>query len=95
LQEVAEAAGEQVPPYTHELNPVIGPGPGFDPDYALTTSLDDPVIIASITVVGEPPGPAADRRIRQLRSPRGTSHSVGCARWRFGMATLLPPRRQR
>ena len=38
MQEVAEAAGEQVPPYTHELNPVIGPGPGFDPDYALTTS---------------------------------------------------------
>ena len=24
--------------------PLIGPGPGFDPDYALTTDLDDPVI---------------------------------------------------
>ena len=37
--------------------PLIGPGPGFDPDYAMTTDLDDPVIIASITVAGEPPTP--------------------------------------
>jgi len=36
--------------------PLIGPGPGFDPDYALTTDLDDPLIIASITAAsdGEP-----------------------------------------
>ena len=32
--------------------PLIGPGPGFDPDYALTTDPDDPVIIASITATG-------------------------------------------
>jgi hypothetical protein len=37
--------------------PLIGPGPGFDPGYAMTTDLDDPVIIASITVAGEPPAP--------------------------------------
>ena len=45
------------PGSTPHAIPLIGPGPGFDPDYALTTSLDDPVIIASITVVGEPPAP--------------------------------------
>ena len=34
------------------------PGPGFDPDYALTTDLDDPVIIASVTADGDgPPAP--------------------------------------
>ena len=38
--------------------PLIGPGPGFNPDYALTTDLDDPVIIASITAAGDgPPAP--------------------------------------
>jgi hypothetical protein len=38
--------------------PLIGPAPGFDPDYALTTDLDDPVIIASITAAGSgPPAP--------------------------------------
>jgi hypothetical protein len=38
--------------------PLIGPGPGFNPDYALTTDLDDPVIIASITAAGNgPPAP--------------------------------------
>ena len=38
--------------------PLIGPGPGFNPDYALTTDLDDPVIIASITADGDgPPAP--------------------------------------
>ena len=38
--------------------PLIGPGPGFDPGYAMTTDLDDPVIIASITAAGDgPPAP--------------------------------------
>src|SRR6266487_3448351 len=38
--------------------PLTGPGPGFNPDYALTTDLDDPVIIASITAAGSgPPAP--------------------------------------
>ena len=37
---------------------LIGPGPGFDPGYAMTTSLDDPVIIATLTTAGgEPAGP--------------------------------------
>ena len=37
---------------------LIGPGPGFDPGYAMTTGLDDPVIIATITTAGgEPAGP--------------------------------------
>ena len=33
--------------------PLIGPGPDFDPDYALTTDLDDPLIIASITAASD------------------------------------------
>jgi hypothetical protein len=38
--------------------PLIGPGPCSDPDYALTTDLGDPVIIASITADGSgPPAP--------------------------------------
>ena len=42
-------------PHTISL---IGPGPGFDPGYAMTTSLDDPVIIATLTTAdGEPAGP--------------------------------------
>jgi hypothetical protein len=37
---------------------LIGPGPGFDPRYAMTTDLDDPVIIATITTAGgKPAGP--------------------------------------
>jgi hypothetical protein len=36
---------------------LIGPGPGFDPAYAMATDLDDPVIIASVTVPGEPSAP--------------------------------------
>jgi hypothetical protein len=37
---------------------LIGPGPGFDPVYAMTTGLDDPVIVATLTTAGgEPAGP--------------------------------------
>jgi hypothetical protein len=44
------------PGSTPDAVPLIGPG--FDPDYAMTTSLDDPVIIASITAAGSrPPAP--------------------------------------
>ena len=39
-------------PHTVSL---IGPGPGFDPDYAMGTGLDDPVIIASVTADGSGP----------------------------------------
>lgn len=35
--------------------PLIGPGPGFDPGYAMTTDLTQPVIIATIPVPGQPP----------------------------------------
>jgi hypothetical protein len=31
---------------------LLGPGPGFDPQYAMTTSLDDPLIIATLTTAG-------------------------------------------
>jgi hypothetical protein len=42
-------------PHTISL---IGPGPGFDPGYAMGTDLDEPVIIATITGPdGEPAGP--------------------------------------
>jgi hypothetical protein len=42
-------------PHTVSL---IGPGPDFDPGYAMTTDLDDPVIIATLTTAdGEPAGP--------------------------------------
>jgi hypothetical protein len=36
-------------PHTVSL---IGPGPDFDPQYAMTTDLDKPVIIASVTADG-------------------------------------------
>jgi hypothetical protein len=37
---------------------LIGPGPGFDPGYAMTTDPDDPAIIATVTTAaGEPAGP--------------------------------------
>jgi hypothetical protein len=37
---------------------LIGPGPGFDPGYAMTASLDVPLIIATLTTAdGEPAGP--------------------------------------
>ena len=45
---IREPAGQ---PQTISL---IGPGPGFDPGYALTTDLDDPVIIA---ITGKPARP--------------------------------------
>jgi hypothetical protein len=42
-------------PHTVSL---IGPGPGFDPGYAMNTDLDEPVIIATLTTVaGELAGP--------------------------------------
>jgi hypothetical protein len=37
---------------------LIDPGPGFDPEYAMTTDPDDPVIIATLTTAaGEPAAP--------------------------------------
>ena len=36
-------------PHTISL---IGPGPDFDPEYAMTTCLDEPLIIASVTADG-------------------------------------------
>jgi hypothetical protein len=42
-------------PHTVSL---IGPGPGFDPEYAMGTDLDEPVIIATLTSpAGEAAGP--------------------------------------
>jgi hypothetical protein len=35
--------------------PLLGPGPGFDRDYAMTTDLAQPVIIATVPVPGGPP----------------------------------------
>ena len=35
--------------------PLIGPGPGFDPAYAMRTDLTPPVIIATLTPAGQPP----------------------------------------
>jgi hypothetical protein len=38
--------------------PLLGPGPGFDRDYAMTTDLAMPVIIATVPVPGDcPPAP--------------------------------------
>ena len=37
---------------------LIGPGPGFDPEYAMGTDLDEPVIIATLpSPAGEAAGP--------------------------------------
>ena len=46
--------GQDAAPGTIRL---IGPGPDFDPAYAMGTDLDEPAIIASIPVAGEPPAP--------------------------------------
>ena len=35
--------------------PLIGPGPHFDPQYAMGTDLDEPLIIASVTADGTGP----------------------------------------
>jgi hypothetical protein len=35
--------------------PLLGPGPGFDRDYAMTTDLTKPVIIATVPVPGGRP----------------------------------------
>jgi hypothetical protein len=35
--------------------PLIGPGPDFDPQYAMGTDLDNPLIIASVTTDGTGP----------------------------------------
>ena len=44
--------------------PLIGPGPDFDPLYAMGTDLDEPLIIASVTADGSgQPYPAAPRRL--------------------------------
>jgi len=54
----ARAYGLPGPGSSPQSVPLIGPGPGFDPGYAMTTDLDDPVIIASITADGDgPPAP--------------------------------------
>jgi hypothetical protein len=37
--------------------PLLGPGPGFDRAYAMTTDLAQPVIIATVPVSGGPPCP--------------------------------------
>ena len=39
-------------PHTISL---IGPGPDFDPQYAMTTDLDEPVILATIASAGGEP----------------------------------------
>jgi hypothetical protein len=37
---------------------LIGPGPDFNPDYGMTTDLDEPVVLATLTSpAGEPAGP--------------------------------------
>jgi hypothetical protein len=36
---------------------LIGPGPDFDPGYAMTTDLDEPLIVASVPLGLEPPAP--------------------------------------
>jgi hypothetical protein len=48
------AVGQDAAPGAIRL---IGPGPDFDPQYAMGTDPDEPVIIASIPVAGEPPAP--------------------------------------
>jgi hypothetical protein len=36
---------------------LLGPGPGFDRGYAMTTDLSEPVIIATVPVPAGPPAP--------------------------------------
>jgi hypothetical protein len=37
--------------------PLLGPGPGFDRAYAMTTDLTQPVIVATLPVAGDEPAP--------------------------------------
>jgi hypothetical protein len=55
---------------------LIGPGPGFDPEYTMGTDLDEPVIIATITSpAGEPAGPLLIGCHRLYRAARlGREH---------------------
>jgi hypothetical protein len=57
---------------------LIGPGPDFNPDYAMTTDPDEPVILATLTGPGgEPAGPllidgyALPVTVRGLSGPAG------------------------
>ena len=56
-------------PHTVSL---IGPGPGFDPEYAMGTDLDEPVIIATLaSPAGEAAGPLLiDGRHRLYKAAR-------------------------
>ena len=37
--------------------PLLGPGPGFNRAYAMTTDLTQPVIVATLSVAGDEPAP--------------------------------------
>ena len=57
--------------------PLIGPGPDFDPEYAMTTD-PQPVIIATVPVLGRPPAPLL--AIRHGRIPvRSRASATGTA----------------
>jgi hypothetical protein len=61
---------------------LIGPGPDFNPDYAMTTDPDEPVILATLAGPGgEPGGPLLiDGCHRALCPPcRPSPHSPGTA----------------
>jgi hypothetical protein len=56
VRQWARAYGLDPAPAAPRTASLVGPGPDFDPVYAMTTDLDEPVIIATITVSeGQPP----------------------------------------
>ena len=58
VRQWARAYGLDPAPAAPHTVSLIGPGPGFDPVYAMTTDLDEPVIIATLTGPdGTPAGP--------------------------------------
>ena len=72
---------------------LIGPGPGFDPGYAMTTDLDDPVIIATITTAdGEPAGPLLIDGCHRLYKAAGSAAST-CPSLVLTAAEILSIRR--
>jgi hypothetical protein len=54
---------------------LIGPGPGFDPAYALRTDLAQPVIIATLTPAGQRPAPLLVDGMHRLYK----AHALGVA----------------
>jgi hypothetical protein len=71
---------------------LIGPGPDFDSQYAMTTDLDEPLIIASVTAdgTGQPCPLLIDGYARPVNVQLSPQHRNGCGRASRGGARPQP-----